>query len=64
MAIINSYHRDSVVLEAGGTDMLRVAPDGFYVRGVKLEQNEQEAQQVYESFKAWLAWAQLNKQTY
>ena len=55
-------HQDSVVLQAGNTDMLRIAPDGFYVRGVKLAQDEQEAQRVYESFKAWLAWAQLIKQ--
>ena len=55
-------HQDSVVLQAGNIDMLRISPDGFYVRGVKLAQDDDEAAKVYESFKAWLAWAQLGKQ--
>lgn len=41
--------------------MLKVAADGFYVRGVKLEQDEHEARKVYDSFMAWLAWAQLTQ---
>lgn len=46
---------------AGDTEMLRVGPDGFWVRGVKVEQDANEAQAVYEGFKTWLAWAQLNR---
>lgn len=42
-------------------EMLRIANDGFYVRGVKLEQNEQEAEKVYNAFHAWLTWATLNR---
>jgi hypothetical protein len=34
--------------------MLRISPDGFYVRGQKLEQDENEAKVIYETFKAWL----------
>jgi len=44
---------------AGGAEMLRVGPDGFWVRGVKIEQDEQEAQAVYNAFKQWMAWASL-----
>ena len=55
-------HQDSVVLQAGNIDMLRISPEGFYVRGVKLAQDAKEAQEVYESFRAWLTWAQLSKQ--
>lgn len=36
-----------------GEEMLRVAADGFYVRGVKLEQDESEARKVWEAFTAW-----------
>ena len=41
--------------------MLRVGPDGFWVRGVKVEQDDNEAATVYNAFKAWMSWAQLNK---
>lgn len=55
--------RNTVVFHAGtpSTEMLKVAPDGFWVRGVKVEQDEQEAKRVYEAFKGWMLWAELNK---
>ena len=46
---------------AGGEEMLRVTPQGFWVRGVKVEQDDREADIVYNAFKSWMAWAQLNK---
>jgi len=46
---------------AGGEEMLRVSPEGFWVRGVRVEQDDREAQVVYNAFKSWIAWAQLNK---
>jgi hypothetical protein len=46
---------------AGDTEMLRVGPDGFWVRGVKVDQDDREAQIVYNAFKSWMSWAQLNK---
>ena len=46
---------------AGGEEMLRVSPEGFWVRGVKVQQDVNEATTVYNAFKAWIAWAQLNK---
>ena len=46
---------------AGGAEMLRVSPAGFWVRGQKVEQDDNEAQIVYNAFRAWMAWAQLNK---
>ena len=53
--------KNTISLLAGSEEMLRVAQDGFYVRGVRLEQDAEEARKVYESFQAWLTWAQLNK---
>jgi hypothetical protein len=41
--------------------ILRVAKDGFYVRGIKLEQDEKEAEKVYNAFHQWLTWATLNR---
>jgi len=43
-------------------EWLRIGPDGFYVRGKKLKQDDKEAQEVYNSFTQWLAWWQLNHQ--
>ena len=46
---------------AGGAEMLRVGPDGFWVRGKKVAQDDNEAQAVYNAFKAWMTWAQLDR---
>jgi hypothetical protein len=46
---------------AGGAEMLRVSPEGFWVRGVAVAQDDTEAETVYNAFKAWMAWAQLNR---
>ena len=52
---------DDIVLTGGGEEMLRVDKDGFYVRGVKVEADAKEAEQVYKAFKEWLTWANLSK---
>lgn len=53
---------DNISLTGGGEEMLRVAKDGFYVRGVKVEADAKEAEEVYRAFKQWLTWATLSKQ--
>lgn len=35
-------------------EIMSIRPDGFYVRGVKLEQDEKEAREVYDAMKLWL----------
>ena len=35
---------------SGSVEMLRIANDGFYVRGVKVEQGPGEAEAVYRAF--------------
>lgn len=54
-------HQNSLTMIAGGTEMLRVAQDGFYVRGVKVTQDDKEAETVYNAFKQFLTWAELNR---
>lgn len=44
-----------------GSEMLRVAEDGFYVRGVKVPVDDKEAATVYRVFREWLTWAQLTR---
>ena len=46
---------------AGGDEMIKVTKDGFYVRGKKVEQDDKEAEIVYNAFKQWLSWAQLQR---
>ena len=48
-----------IVMDTGTTEMLRIGRDGFYVRGVKIEQDEKEAEKVYVAFHQWLTWATL-----
>lgn len=52
---------NNIVLYSGGSEMLRIAQDGFYVRGVRVPQDDREAAAVYECFKEWLTWSQLNR---
>jgi hypothetical protein len=54
-------HQNSLTMIAGGCEMLRIANDGFYVRGVKVTQDDREAEIVYNAFKQFLTWAELNR---
>ena len=51
---------NDISLTAAGGEMLRVAKDGFYVRGVKVEADAKEAEAVYKAFKQWMTYAILN----
>jgi hypothetical protein len=55
----------AITFRTGGTDsdeMIRVDKDGFYIRGVKVPADEREAETVYNAFKQWLVWANLQQQ--
>jgi len=59
-----SGQTNNIAFNAGGdavNEMLRITPEGFYVRGVKLEQDEHEAKLVYDAFRAWMTWAALER---
>ena len=47
---------------SGNTEMLRVAEDGFYVRGVRVEADDKEAATVYAAFKEFLVWSRLSRE--
>lgn len=51
---------NGITLKGGGEEMLRVAADGFYIRGQRVEADAKEAETVYLAFKQWLTWAVLN----
>ncbi len=52
---------NNIVCNIGATEMLRVAEDGFYVRGEKVPVDDREAATVYNAFKEFLVWSRLHR---
>ena len=49
--------QNSITFHCGtGNEMLKVAQDGFYVRGVKVAVDDKEALAVYNAFSEWMNW--------
>ena len=44
----------TIILCCGDVEMLKITPEGFWVRGLAVEQDDKEARAVYNSFKQWL----------
>jgi len=58
----NAPKNNTVIFNAGTDDeMLKITPDGFYVRGVAVEQGPGEAEAVYKAFKEFMTWAIISK---
>ena len=51
----------TITYMAGSTEMLKVGPDGFWVRGVKVPVDDKEAETVYNAFKQFLVWSELHR---
>lgn len=45
----------------GSQEMLRIGPDGFYVRGKKIPVDENEGQAVFKALKRFLVEAELRR---
>lgn len=60
IAPLSAYHIScgdvtaNIMLYSGGEEKIKITPDGFYVRGIKVEQGEGEARAVYDGFVALL----------
>ena len=52
---------NNITCNVGPTEMLWVAEDGFYVRGVRVEADDKEAATVYNAFKEFLVWGRLHR---
>jgi hypothetical protein len=52
---------NSIACLAGGEEVLRIGPEGFWVRGIKVEQGPGEAEAVYKAMKEFLTWTQLTR---
>jgi hypothetical protein len=51
----------AIVLHTGSLEMLRVAKDGFYVRGEKVPVDDKEAETVYNAFLQWMSYMALTR---
>jgi hypothetical protein len=56
-----NFPEENIVFKSGQTEMLRVAPDGFYIRGIKVEQGPEEAKAVYNTIKQIITWDTLKR---
>jgi hypothetical protein len=52
---------NAVTFFSAGVEVLKCSHKGFWIRGKKVKQDDREAQTVYNSFKEWLTWQQLNR---
>ena len=59
--VISMTPTNNIVFHSGPDEMLKIAEDGFYVRGIRLEQDDKEIKEVYNCFKEWLTWSTLNR---
>jgi hypothetical protein len=52
---------DNIVLTSGDAEMIKITEEGFWVRGVQVQQDEKEAETIYNAFKQFLMWHELHK---
>ena len=52
---------NAVTFFSAGIETLRISDEGFFVRGKRVKVDDKEALTVYNSFKEWLTWQQLNR---
>lgn len=52
---------NSIIFNTGTEEHLKVARDGFYVRGKKVNQDDKEAEIVYNAFKEFLTYNALTR---
>lgn len=54
-------HKPEIKMLLEEQEWIKISEQGFWVRGVKIEQGPKEAMQVYEAFKEFLVWSTLTK---
>jgi hypothetical protein len=59
--VMSVDQESTITMNTTTSEMLRVAKDGFYVRGKRVNQDDREAEIVYNAFHQWLTWATLNR---
>jgi hypothetical protein len=58
---VSAPPKNNIVFNTGTAEMLRVAEDGFYVRGQKVPVDSDEGLAVYRAFRNFLAYHALTR---
>jgi hypothetical protein len=58
---VSAPPESNITLVGGQIEMLKITEDGFYVRGVKVKEDEEEAAAVYKAFKEFLVYHALTR---
>jgi hypothetical protein len=58
---VSAPPKNNIVFNTGPAEMLRVAEDGFYVRGQKVPVDSDEGLAVYRAFRNFLAYHALTR---
>jgi len=58
---VTSPPENNIIFHSGKSETLRVAEDGFYVRGQRVPVDEKEAAAVYKAFKEFLVYHALTR---
>jgi hypothetical protein len=58
---VSAPPQNNIVFHSGKAETLRVAEDGFYIRGVKVPADDDEAAAVYKAFKEFLVYHALTR---
>jgi hypothetical protein len=58
---VSAPPQNNIVFHSSKSEILRVAEDGFYVRGVKVPVDDNEAAAVYKAFKEFLVYHALTR---
>lgn len=61
----NEPEEGNIVFHSGtdldSSEMLKITRTGFYVRGIKVDQDDKEAEIVYNAFKEWMVYSALTR---
>jgi hypothetical protein len=61
----NEPEAGNIVFHAGtdieSSEMLKITKTGFFVRGVAVQQDDKEAEIVYNAFKEWMVYSALTR---
>jgi len=61
----NEPEEGNIVFYSGtdldSSEMLKITRTGFYVRGIKVDQDDKEAEIVYNAFKEWMVYSALTR---
>ena len=57
----NNTTPNSIVIQLNQVEWIKISDSGFWVRGIKVDQDEKEAKTVYNAFREFLTWASITQ---